>query len=463
MSPRKIVLRVILLLLLIALSYGIYYAWNAFPIISGYGAKNLCSCTMLAGRAPEDVIKNELGTTMLSLGSYAVNYADSSATASVFGLASRKAIYRKGLGCTLVNEITEAELRNQPWIVAQPPAVDQDTIPWPAGNSMNDSLNFFGYDMELLNNTVNKAFEEPGKEKTRRTRAILVVHDGNIISEKYAEGFNENTRLMGWSMTKSLTNAMVGMLIREGKLNLNDRTPIEEWKEDNRSGISIHNLMQASSGLEWDENYSGPSYATNMLFKKRDAGLYAAHVPLKHTPGEVFYYSSGTTNIISRIIRQTVGDKDYHTLLYRTIFHKIGMHSLVIETDPGGTFVGSSFSFATARDWARFGLLYLNDGYWINERVLPEGWVEYTTTPAKGARLGEYGAQFWLNAGDPSDFINRSYPDIPADMFYASGFEGQNVFIIPSKNLVVVKLGLTTGNEVDDNLFLKDIIRALPD
>lgn len=460
---RKLILRSIALIMLAALSYGIYYAWIAFPIITGYGAKILCSCTMLTGRAEQDVITNELGSGLLTLGTFKANYTDSSATASVFGLAKRKAIYRKGLGCTLVNGVTEEELRAQNWKIASPTITQQDTLAWPIGDRTSDSLDLSGYNMELLTKTVNEAFEEPGEEKNRRTRAVLIIHHGEIILEKYADGFDQNTRLMGWSMTKSLTNAMMGILVRDGKLTVNQPAPIEDWKNDERSVITIHNLMQASSGLDWQEDYSGPSTATNMLFKKRDAGKYALSVPLKHKPGEVFYYSSGTTNILSWIIRQSVGDETYHRFAYENVFHKIGMNSLVIEPDPGGTFVGSSFSYATARDWARFGLLYLNDGYWTTGRILPEGWVEYTTTPAKGAKHGEYGAQFWLNAGNPNDVVDRTYPDVPSDMFYASGYEGQNVFIIPSHDLVVVKLSLTTGNAVDDNLFLKEIIRALPD
>lgn len=415
-----------------------------------------------AGRSHDDVVKNELGSFMLSLGTYQSNVKDSSATASVFGFAKRKAIYRKGFGCTLVNEITEAELRAQPWQINSSTTGNPDTLDWPAGNKMN-TLNLQGYNMDLLTKTIDQTFEEPGTEKTRRTRAILIVHDGQIVVEKYAEGFNVNSRLTGWSMAKSLTNALIGILVRDGKLHLNDPAPVKAWDNDNRKNITLNNLMQASSGLKWNEFYGGPSDATNMLFRKKDAGLYAASVPLQDEPGEVFYYSSGTTNILSRIIRQTVGDNDYHSFPYKNLFHKVGMHSMVLEPDPGGTFVGSSFAFATARDWARFGLLFLNDGYWLGGRILPEGWVEYTTTPAVGAKRGEYGAQFWLNAGDSNDVINKYYPDVPADLFWADGFEGQNVFILPSQNLVVVKLSLSSGNYLDDNLFLKDIIRSLPD
>jgi CubicO group peptidase (beta-lactamase class C family) len=459
MSVKKILVRTILVVLLATLAYGIYYAWNAFPILTGYGAKNLCSCTMVAGRPYEDVIANELGSGLLTLGTYSVSFEDSSATATVLGLAKKKAIYRKGLGCTLVNEITEEELRKQAWKVPSPPAVDQDTIAWPSGNLISDSLPLDAYNLELLNTTVASAFEFPD---SRKTRAVLVIHDGNIIAEKYADGFTKDSKLIGWSMTKSLTNAIVGVLVKQEKLSLNDKAPIEAWQNDDRKAITLFNLMQASSGLQWEENYAGPSNATNMLFKIKDAGQYATTVPLQYAPGEHFYYSSGTTNIISWITRNTIGDLEYHTFPYQHIFHKIGMYSLVIEPDPSGTFIGSSFSYATARDWARFGLLYLNDGNWGSERILPEGWVEYTATPAKGAKQGEYGMQFWLNTGAPDAPSNRKLPDVPSDLFYADGFEGQRVFVLPSKNLVVVVLGQTTANALDHNAFLKNIIDALP-
>lgn len=460
MSFKKIFLRSLLAITLAGLSYGIYYASQAFPILSGYGAKSLCSCVMLGGRQPEDVIKHELGGGALKLGSFEFHPEDSSATGSVFGFAKRKAVYRKGLGCTLLSEIGEQELRNQKFILSQAPALNQDTIQWPSGNLVKDTL-IHDFDYEKLTQAVNNAFNEPGEDKNRRTRAILIVYNGRIIVEKYAEGFGKNSRLLGWSMTKSLTNAYLALLVKNGKLSLNDKAPIAEWKNDNRNAITINNLMQMSSGLAWKEIYSGPSDATNMLFKKKDAGIFASHQPLKYQPDSVFYYSSGTTNILSRIIRHTVGDSVYYNLPYQQLFYKIGMNSMVLEPDAGGTFVGSSFAFATARDWARFGILYLNDGMWGNERILPKGWVEYSSTPARNARRGEYGAQFWLNAGEPGNPQNRMYPDVPTDLFWADGYEGQNVFIIPSENLVVVKLSLSSGNYLDDNKFLADIINTL--
>lgn len=456
---RKIILRTILIVLVAALAYGIYYAWNAFPIISSYSAKTMCSCVMLNGRQPDDISNHELSTFPLSLVSVSASYTDSSATGSVFGFAKRKAIYRKGLGCTLVNEITEEELRAQKFTLATPPVVHTDTIPWPMGDLLPE-YSPSEVDIEKINAAVEAAFEFPDE---RRTRAILIVHDGLIIAEKYAEGFDKNSRHMGWSMTKSVMNALAGILVRQEKLELNESVSIEEWKNDSRSAITLHNLLQASSGLQWEENYGGPSDATNMLFKERNAGEYASHAPLVYEPGKEFYYSSGTSNLISWIARKTIGDSVYHRMPYEQLFYPLGMYSMVMEPDAGGTFVASSFSYATARDWARFGMLFLNDGYWTSGRILPEGWVEYSTTPAKGAEQGEYGAQFWLNAGAEGNSINRKYPSVPTDLFWADGYEGQNVFVLPSENLVVVKLSQSTGKYLDDDKFLADIIRALPE
>lgn len=452
--------RIILLLLLGLLAYAFSYAWRVFPIISGYGAKMLCSCTMVAGRDSQDVIKNELGRFPLSAGSFEVSYEDSSATVSVLGLARKKAIYRKGLGCTLINEMSEEEVRQQNSKIAQPPSIDQDTILWPIGNLTKDTLPE-SVNYAKLNMVLDEAFSEPTHKKLRRTRAMVIVYDGEIIAERYAEGFTETTPLIGWSMTKSLMNAYMGLMVKQGKLNTEEPAPVRIWRKDERKNIRLHHLLQASSGLEWEENYGGPSRATNMLFRKKDMGLYAAESPAEFEPGKFFEYSSGTTNLLSRIIREAAGDSDYYSMPYEEIFYRIGMHSLVIEPDAGGTFVGSSYSFATARDWARFGLFYLHDGVWNGQRILPEGWVRYSTTPAPAAPQGKYGAQFWLNAGEPGNASDRIYPGAPADMYWADGYEGQNVFIIPSKKLVIVKLSLSHGSYLDDNKFLSDVVDAV--
>ena len=456
----KIVKRAIQVVILLILAAEFYVGWQAFPILSGYGAKITCSCVMLAGRPVDDVVKNELGSFPLSLGSYRVDHNDSSASASVLGLAGRKAIYRRGLGCTLVVECDENEVRDQKMALPQAPRFDPDSVEWPAGNRIAVAPPEF--DAKKLRSAIDDAFSEPGEEKRRQTRAIIVVYKNQIIAERYAAGFDMDSPFNGWSMSKSITNALVGILTKHGKLKVEEPAPVDSWKNDARRNITLNHLMQASSGLEWKEVYAGPSPATNMLFRRKDAGLFAADFDLENEPGTDFYYSSGTTNIISRIIRETIGDEYYYRFPYEELFYKIGMVNTVLEPDAGGTFVGSSFAFATARDWARFGLLYLNHGVWNGERILPEGWVQYTTTPAPTAEKGQYGAQFWLNAGAKNNPVDRYFPDVPTDLYWADGYEGQNVFILPSKELVVVKLSLSTGDYLDDNKFLAEIIEALP-
>ncbi|MBI1769972.1 MAG: serine hydrolase [Bacteroidetes bacterium] len=457
----KIFKRTLLTILLIIIVYAAQYAWRALPILSGYGAKDICSCVFIAGRDPKNVIENELNSTPLKYGSFAVDYKDSSSTGSVFGLAKRKAVFRKGLGCTLIVEMSEDGLRNQKMNLYRRQKINTDSIAWPQGDKLPDTISE-KINKEKLQTAISNAFVETDtiKAKQKRTRAVVVLYDGILVGEKYATGFDRNSKQIGWSMTKSITNALVGILVRQGKLKLEDPTPVVAWKNDVRKNITLADMMHMSSGLKWEENYGGPSGATNMLFKKKDMGVYAAESKLESKPGEVFEYSSGTTNIISRIVREKVGDENYYQFPYKELFSKIGMHSIVLEPDAGGTFVGSSYSFATARDFARFGLLYSNDGIWNGERILPEGWVKFSFTPPVGAKQGQYGAQWWTNAGEKNNPSNRPYPDVPVDAYLAEGFEGQNIFIVPSKKLVVVRLGLTK-TDFDMNKFVSEIIRSL--
>jgi CubicO group peptidase (beta-lactamase class C family) len=457
---KKTIKRLLLPAIVVALGYGIIYAWRSLPIITGYGAKDMCSCVFVANRNPQDVIKKELAWKPFSLGSFSVDMNDSSATGTFFGMAKRKAIFRRGLGCTLINDLSEKQVRSQSFNLDFSTSINRDSIPWPGGNLLTDSFPK-EINSEQLNAAAADAFSEPVKEKLRQTRAVLVLYDGKIIFEKYEDGFNQKSVFTGWSMAKSVTSALVGILVKQGKLNINDGGLMEEWKNDPRKSITLDQLLHANSGLMWDENYTRISAVTTMLYKKGDMAKYAIGYPLKFIPETVFQYSSGTTNIISYIVRKKTGE-DYYRFPYVELFNKTGMYSAVIEPDAAGTFVGSSYCWANARDWARLGLLYLYDGVFNGQRILPEGWVKYTTTPSKGATRGEYGAQFWLNAGAPENPTDRSYPDVPTDCFWADGYEGQDVWIIPSKKLVVVRLALQHGSKLDENKFLAGIIRALP-
>ncbi len=454
------IFRLVLKVLAVALLVGsIVFVYLALPIVNGFASKTACSCVFNSGRSTGDVIRQEFSSAPYSFARITVNMKDSTATASVWGLVKRKAIFRKGLGCTLVSETSEKKLRSQQFSLPVAPVFEPDTLNWPLGNK-----NAFGsensFDQSKLAQAYDYAFAQKNKKSLYGTRSLLVLHDGKIVKERYADGFSKSTPQTGWSMTKSITNALVGILVKQGKLSITDHDLFADWSKDERRKINLGNLLNANSGLHWNEIYFAPGPATNMLFKKGDMAHYAASFSLDVQPGTQFKYSSGTTNMLSYLVRQKT-DSDYYRFPYEQLFHKIGMLSAVLEPDASGTFVGSSFCFATARDWARFGLLYLNDGMINGERILPEGWVTYTRTPAKGAKKGEYGAQFWLNAGAPGNPPDRRYPDVPTDCFWPEGFQGQQVWIIPSKKLVIVRLSLQNTSAFDENKFLSDVIAAL--
>jgi len=458
MRTRTVIKRLVLVVVLALLTYGIRYAWVSFPIISGYGAKNLCSCVFVAGRSEKNVLEEELADSPLSMGSYTVDQKDSSVTGTVAGLAKRKAVYRKGLGCTLVNDIPETDLRAQSFAVPTPPAINTDSIPWPMGDLVPTGQVSTTINTGVLMHAVEQAFAEPDPKKQRRTRAVLVVYDGKLVAERYAPGYDRHSKLLGWSMSKSITGTLVGILVKQGKLQVEAPAPVPEWKdpEDPRHAITLQNLLQQTSGLNYEENYSKASTATNMLFKKGDMGAYVAGLSPKDKPGSVFYYSSGNSNVISRIIRQTVGEKDYHGFPYTELFYKIGMYHAQPEPDASGTYVGSSYTYATARDWARFGLLYYYDGVWNGERILPEGWVKKASTPVvTSSGPQEYGYQLWLGKLNPEETFKAGEP---ADVFYADGYGDQEVYIIPAKKLVIVRLGL---HKFDLDSLLDGVVRSI--
>lgn len=412
------------------------------PVMAGMAAKTMCSCVFVTGRDPQSVRDKELKVFPGLSGAPVSIHEDSTVTATVFWKTS-KAIFRKGLGCTLLKQQKEDEVRAQRLVIARPPSTNADSIAWPAGNVINDSIPS-NVDIALVRRALNEAFEEKDPQQPLNTHAIVVVYDNRIIGERYAEGFDVNSRLMGWSMTKSITNALIGILVNEGKIDIQEPAPVPEWQSDERSAITLNNLLQASSGLEWSESYFSPTADFHQMFiRSDDKGGYALSKKLVHDPGTFFQYSSGSTNIISKIIRQTVADSLYYKFPYEKLFYKIGMYHAIMEPDASGTFVASSYSFASARDWARFGLLFLNDGVWNGERILPEGWVKYSVTPAPAADKGRYGAHWWLNAGQPGNPSNRRYPELPPDTYWADGFEEQYVMVIPSKKLVIVRLGVS--------------------
>ena len=442
---------------------------TAAPIMTGFAAKTICSYVFISGRDAADVFREDVAPVILpaSSVSYRVDREARAVTAAIFGFAEARAVFREGCGCTLVKGVSEAELNTQPIAVREIRESAIDDLPWlAAGREIGDPLPP-GVDALRLKQALDTAFTEGSSEMLKRTRAVLVVYDGRLIAERYAPGFTPDMPLLGWSMSKSVTNALVGILVKKGRLTLDQPAPVPEWQAegDPRRAITLDQLMRMTSGLEFDEGYSPFGDPAAMLCQSADFAAYAAAKPLAAAPDSRWSYSSGTANIISRIVRQaaeTETPNSYH-FLRRELFDAIGMTSGVMEADPSGTFVGSSYTFATPRDWARFGLLFLQDGVWNGKRILPEGWATYTTTPAAKAPKGEYGAMFWLNAGASSDSANRRWPSVPTDAYSAEGFQKQQVIIIPSRKLVLVRFGATpTPQAWNTEAFIADVLAALP-
>jgi len=333
---------------------------------------------------------------------------------------------------------------------SQPPDVPWPTLEWPQlpGGSRLDAA-------------VGSAFAEKVAGVTARTHAVVVVHRGRIVAERYAAGFDVAARHAGWSMAKSFACALAGVLAAEGRLRVHEPAPVEAWSDpaDPRHGITTAQLLQMSSGLRWDEDYVGAwnSDVLSMLFGngRRDMAGYASRRPLGDPPGTRWLYSSGSTLVVSGILRRSAGEADYRALP-RRLFDRLGMRSAVAEADEAGNWVLSSYLFATARDWARLGLFFLRDGTWEGQRVLAPGWMDFARTPTPASK-GTYGAGFWLNSGSPP-----AVPRVPPDSFQAQGRFGQWVAMVPSRDLVVVRLGATFFDveKVLDRL-LGDVLEAL--
>lgn len=422
---------------------------------AGYKAKITCSEVFVAGRDAQTVIADEFGGIDPMMDKITVKIDAGKKTARAagpLGLGRATALYREGYGCTLANggrihalpERAPALGETHPWPEA-PPA-SETALPW--------------VDYEALDHALTKAFQE----NAANNRSVLVIANGKIIGERYADGFTRDTRFLSWSAAKSVTATLVGAAVLRGYLNVDDPAPVAEWQSDPaRSKITWNNLLHMQSGLEFEEIYSNPRSDVNrMLFEAADAGGVAAKKRAIHEPGEVGAYSSGTTNLISRTLRQVLAEAglDFYQFAHDAILDPIGAAGVVLEPDASGTFIGSSFVYATTRDWARLGQLYLQGGVWNGQRLLPEGWSDYAATPASAAN-GQYGAHFWLNY-DGDDRI-RDYPGVPEEMYYMSGHEGQYVMIIPSKNMIIVRTGMTRGTPPKDTVapLIKEIYDAV--
>jgi CubicO group peptidase (beta-lactamase class C family) len=452
-----------LLTLVLGLGLVFWFLRASADLGSAYSAKLLASGVFVAGRTPESIASQELG--FVPRLEYTVDREARTVTAWTAPRHKKTAVYREGLGAALALDGGVEALRQQarPDLIPDLSSLAEEL--WPMGDAPSGRSRPAGIDEARLTATVDRMFQEPNPWYKRRTRAVIIVYDDEIVAERYAEGFGAEQRFPAWSMSKSVLHALYGIAVRQGKLSVSDPAPIPLWKgqDDPRSAITIDMLLRMSSGLKYNElDFVPPADLTTMLFLRPDAADYAAHAPLAHPPDTVWSYSSGTANILSWILRQAYGDDAYYALPYQELFRKIGMRNAIIEADASGTLVFSSFLFATTRDYARFGLLYLHDGVWQGERILPERWAEYARTPTPAAPRQEYGAHWWLPSVRERSKAQARGVSLPEDMFFAQGFEGQNIFVIPSRKLVIVRLGLAYFAANPPHDFVLDILQALP-
>ncbi|MEE4116059.1 MAG: serine hydrolase [Marinilabiliaceae bacterium] len=446
----KKTVKIIIVVLILILGAATIYLNSLLDIITGYAAKNLASGVFVSGRTQEDMESTDLNFSFIAFTKNKVNIQDMSVS-SRFLWGKSTAIYRDKFGVTLLRDISDSDLRNVSYPGIPEPGYDGDTLDWPKGDIINAADS--DIDHEALNMISDSLIEYDSYGGS--AYAFMVLHRGEPVAEAYKKRFNSKTRFLSWSMAKSVVNAMIGIMTKEGLVDINSAAGIEAWEKDKRSEITLNNLMQMQSGLHWNEDYGNRSDITVMLHEAYDFAEFAYSQELDYDPGSHWYYSSGTTNIVSYLLRQKFkSDDDYYAFPQRDLFYRIGITDAVFECDPSGTIVGSSYLYMTARDYARFALLYEQDGIFCGDTLFPRGWVDYTVAEAE-ASGGEYGSFFWLNR-------SGELPSAPRDMYMCVGHDGQRIFILPSRDLIIVVLGYSPDGSMDFDRLVKDILDTIP-
>ncbi len=396
----------------------------------GYAAKIVCSNVFIAKRDAQSVLADDVqapGHPLLKLVKVAVDPERQTVTAQILGFAAAGyAAYRPGAGCASLPDGDGTRLPPVRTAAAVVDAPASET-PWPDGEgaAIDPALQKLVEDADLAG---------PG------VRAIAVIRDGRLVAETYGQGFDRSTPLLGWSMTKSVTATLIGLRVAEGKMEMARAGLLPEWASDERANITLADLMGMQSGLEFNENYGDVTDVTRMLYLEKDMAGYAAAKPLTSDPGVKFSYSSGTSTLLSRIWMRSFDDPAAALAFpHDALFAPLGMSSAVLETDASGTFVGSSYMYATAQDWARFAQFLLQDGVWKGRAMLPKDYVAFMRGPTKASE-GKYGqGQVWLEENG----VRAGSGRFPADAFWMLGHDGQAIMLVPSLKLAVVRLGLT--------------------
>ncbi|QDW41744.1 serine hydrolase [Bradyrhizobium sp. KBS0727] len=431
---------------------------RAIRVATGVVAHNVCSKTFVSGLDPPTVFAETIERDGLRrlrpVLRMQVDRAARTVDASAAGLLASRAVFHDGLGCVLLHG-------TEPYILKS----DIDALKVSKAPPLLREI--AGPDIvqpsdPALKTALDHAFEEPAVPPLRRTKAVVVVHDGKVIAERYAGGIGIDTPLLGFSMTKSVINALIGILTQQGLVTPSMPAPIPEWRGDLRREIEVEHLLRMTTGLALDETNSGFDPSSQMVYLHNDMAGFAVNAAVVAPPGSRWAYSSPTTQLLARIVRDAVGGPE-QTLAFawRELFNPLGMRHVTLEFDASGTLQGSTYMLASARDWARFGLLYLNDGIVGGKRILHEDWVDFSAAATLDT---DYGAGFWTNRSEHRNARARVRLGIPRDAFFASGDLGQRIVIMPSQHLVVVRLGDSvdpTGDIRGLARLVKDVIAAV--
>jgi CubicO group peptidase (beta-lactamase class C family) len=463
---RRLVLVLVLLVVAGLVAAGLALRpGKAVRVATGLVSHTLCSETFVAGLDPDQTFAETVRTMpgvrrLVPLIHYRVDRTGREVSTTLGGRFEMRAVYHDGVGCAM--ELPAGSAPAPSPAPSPTPATSRDggaATPG-AGRDIAGPM-LVEPTSEPLRAALDHAFDEPAGGPVRGTKAVVVVHDGRVVAERYARGYGLDTPMLSWSMNKSVVNALVGILVRQGRLAVGEPAPVPAWRDpsDPRHAITIEQLMRMTSGLALDETNSGFDPSSRMLYTEPDMAGFAQSAALTVPPGTRYHYSSPSTLILSRIVRDAVGGhaEDVIRFAQRELFGPLGMRGVTLEFDATGTQVGSSYMYATARDWARFGLLYAQDGVAGGRRILPEGWVAYSASPTPGARDG-YGAGFFTNRGESEYGRLRVRGGMPADSFFASGTQGQRIVIAPTHRLVVVRLGRSQDWETFD---IRGLIRLV--
>jgi CubicO group peptidase (beta-lactamase class C family) len=465
MTRRKLILILAATTALSALALSATRARDVPKVATGFVANVVCTEIFVSGLDPARVFSETLSAMPgVGLISWALNYSvdrtRKDVTVTLMGLGRSHAVYRgEGLGCYLDHGTVVADISSLP---------ENRTSPMPSDIA---GVSIVAPQSPQLASALDRAFAEPDRSMLRNTRAVVVVKDGRVIAERYADGVGIDTPLLGFSATKSVMSALAGILVRKGALKLDEPAPIAAWQSpgDPRHAITLDHLLRHTAGLALGSSLSASLASVlepvnRMKFVEADMAAYAESMPLETAPGSAWNYNDGNTIILAHLVRNAAGGRGSDLLRFarQELFAPLGMRNVTIEFDAAGNPEGSSQMLARARDWARFGQLYLDDGVAGGKRILPEGWVKYSASATPNAWVGQ-SAGFWTNLGGSLGASYRVEHGWPRDAFFAKGTIGQYVIIIPSENLVIVRLGRSPNWPPEaDGVFdlVRDVVAA---